>query len=215
MHPSLNPTGLPSCTLCPANTFNPRGSRDACLSCQVGAISKPGSDSISDCWNQWQNLNKDFDFLPVADTKLLTVQSGLQYREVECQWECAGAKCLFYQWDAYSKECHLYLAPALGSASGNMQLGLKIDAGVYAVYPANEGSAGIGRRISMAAASITVKSVADCVRSCDEVEACVAVLVTKTSNSVFTCALRQGDASRDLRTKYRASGEGLDNWVFL
>jgi hypothetical protein len=121
---------------------------------------------------------------------------------------------VFYQWDRYTKECFLYLAPTPSAAAANMQLGLKVDVGVYAVYPANEASLGIGHKIPLTSEFITVRSAADCMRSCDEAEACASVLVTKHSSNAFTCAMRQGEASRDLRTKYRALGSGLDNWVF-
>jgi len=200
----------PTCDLCAADTYGPEGSVAACSNCEDGWVSAPGSDSKGDCYDKWQNLKKDFDFLPIDPaflSTLLAEQTGNFTNEDACKKACdtAGFNCVFYQYDTNSAKCYIYQAPA---KTGNVRLGMKIDEGVYSVYGASSDSTKIGA----VAGTFTQSSVNECTRKCDEVERCVALVITK-NGADYTCDLRAGALSADLRTKYQVSGSNVGSWV--
>ena len=227
----LSITHQPSCRSCAADTYGPKGSTSPCSLCPAGTISKPGSNSQDDCYEAWVKLNKDFDYIPMVNTQSLTQLPGTFNTEESCRDECSKGNgdrsCVFYQWNFLSRSCAVYYAPtpAAGGAgvAGAVQIGVRVDVGVYSVYAANEASYSIGKALAMNsfqgsnnpadAGSIAAASVADCTRRCDQTEACFAVLVTKAlSGKGFQCSLRGGDVSAEVKSQYRAVGSNIDAW---
>ena len=199
----------PSCSPCDPNTYGPKGAVDACSACPVDAISAPQSDSLADCYERWQNLYKDWDFLPVNNpTTMLTKVTGPTSGD-QCRIACNGiTDCVFYQWDeSAAQECSVYVAPA--TASSTIQVGFKVDTGIYSVINGDSSSANIGKVIS----SPVKPTLRECTQECDKVEGCVALVVTKQAGgSEFICDLRSGELSQDLRTRYQVSGSLIGAW---
>jgi hypothetical protein len=215
----LSVISQPSCLGCLANTYGPKGSTAPCSSCPAGTVSKPGSDSQGNCHEAWVKLNKDVDFIPTANSQRLTQLEGLFVNEAECRSGCdADSDCIFFQWNPHAKSCAVYiLAPAAAGASVMVQLGLRIEVGVYSVYSANETLNDVGKPLSistdpLAAPDVVVASVADCTRRCDQIEACFAVYVIKMAGNGFQCSLRGGEVSADLKSEYRAVGSNIGAW---
>ena len=223
----LSITNQPSCRSCAVDTYGPEGSTSPCSACPAGTISKPGSNSQGDCYDAWVKLNKDVDFIPVVNTQSLTELSGTAATQDSCRDECGKGDtdltCVFYQWNAITRSCAVYYAPtpaAAGAAvAGAVQFGVRIDVGVYSVYPANEASYSIGKALAIKSFQgsnnpVDASSVADCTRRCDQTEACFAALVTKAlSGKGFQCSLRGGDVSAEVKSQYRAVGSNIDAWV--
>ena len=200
-------TSAPSCSPCSANTYGPKGSTAACAQCPPDTVSAPVSDSTSDCHDTWQGLQKDYEFLPVSTTSLMSPGTGAT--ETECRSSCdTTSSCVFYQFDSGSSTCRHYVTPA-GDPSA--ALGFKVDAGVYVVYPGDVSSSSIGVTLR----TPTSPSVIDCTQECDKVEGCVAVVISKLTPSGFSCGLKTGAMSPDIKGKYRVVGSSIGNWTFL
>jgi hypothetical protein len=151
-------------------------------------------------------LKKDFDFLPVSNSSILTAQ-GTVNDEAACQAECTTAACVFYQFNKYGSTCATYDAPG-----GNIKLGMKMDEGVYAVSRTDTYGLAIGAEITDAKTGAvlgpyTVADYLECYQKCDKIEGCVVVLLDGTS-----CHLRQGDLSADYSTKYKVVGDAINYW---
>ena len=182
---------------------------DACSACPSDAISAPQSDSLADCYERWQNLYKDWDFLPVNNPSTMLTKVADKNSDDECRIACNGLQgCVFYQWDnSGAKECSVYVAPA--TASSTVQVGFKVDTGIYSVINGDVNSANIGKVIS----SPVKSTVRECTQECDKVEGCVALVITKAvSTNDFICDLRSGELSQDLRTKYQVRGDFIGAW---
>lgn len=235
----VSASGAPSCSLCPANTYGPQGSIEACRACSGDTVSKNGSDSQGDCYDRWQVLKKDFDYLPLgAGTTGTSVVAGRIYSEAQCRQACdTNAACVFYLFDRgmagqSTGTCTLYLAAA-GTAP--VQMGMKVDEGIYSVVPVALSAYNIGDAVSstvadwsnmgvsaslasgikdawLLATSDASIAVAACTRRCDQVEACVVALVHQVAASSFACGLRSGALGADQRTMYRISGSNIDRW---
>jgi hypothetical protein len=130
--------------------------------------------------------------------------------ESECQAACKNStfNCIFYQFMSSSKRCLLYNTPAVANG---VELGLKIDVGVYSVSPGGLDAEHIG--VQVGAPLINKTSVRDCTRACDQVEACVAVAVTQALDT-FTCSLKSGALSADVRSRYKVAGSSIGGWGF-
>ena len=199
----------PSCSPCNADSYGPKGAIEACSACPVDAISAPQSDSLADCYERWQSLYKDWDFLPVNNPSTMLTKIPGKISDDECRMACNGLpSCVFYQWDnSDAKECSVYVAPA--SASATVQVGFKVDTGIYSVINGDASSTNIGKVI----ASPTRPTVRECSQECDKVEGCVALVVTKAvGGNEFICDLRSGELSQDLRTKYQVRGDFIGAW---
>ena len=196
----------PTCDPCPADTFGYKGSISACIKCGPGHVSAPGSDSAGDCYEEWQQLYKDYDFLPVSANLSLVNSSALTQADCREACEMSTFNCVFYQFKTSSKSCLLYNTPA---AANGVELGLKIDVGVYSVFPGGFDADKIGAPIG---AAITDKaSVNDCTRACDQVEGCVAVAVAQTLGA-YSCSLKSGALSFEVRSQYRVAGNSIGGW---
>jgi hypothetical protein len=199
----------PSCSPCDINTYGPKGSTDACSACPSDAISAPQSDNSGDCYERWQNLYKDWDFLPVTNPDtMLTVGTG--GNADACRMSCNDIeRCVFYQWDSYDGgSCKHYLAPATSSAT--VQVGFKVDTGIYSVVNGDASSVNLGKVIAAPVKS----SVRECTQECDKVEGCVVLVVTKQTNggSDYICDLRSAELSADIRTRYQVKGNYIGDW---
>jgi hypothetical protein len=227
----------PSCSLCPANTFSPQGAIEDCTPCPVDTVSKNGSDSQADCHDRWQKLKKDFDYLPLLQgTTSTTNASGSITSETQCRQACdAAADCVFYVYykGVIQDTCTLYLAAA---ASAEVQMGMKVEEGVYSVAPVPISAYNMGTPVDSTAAdfvgvtashasdindawllatSDAAIAVAACTRRCDEVEGCVVALVhqvVSASPTSYACGLRTGAMGAYEKTMYRISGSNMDRW---
>ena len=181
---------------------------------------------MSDCYDQWQKLKKDYDYLAVSVSingtgDVMTAQPGMFEYEDDCRYSCTGGSCVFYQYNGVSKTCSTYLAPEGAAADPNMKMAMKMDEGYYAVYSANAAAkASIGDAIPITVdgslvTSVVTSSVSGCVKRCDEVEGCVALFVTMPidGGSSHSCELRSGALSAELKSKYRiADGSNINRW---
>jgi hypothetical protein len=169
-------------------------------------VSAPKSDGVNDCYDQWQSLQKDYDYLPVEAASMMTAGAGAT--EQACQDSCeATAGCAFYQFDAAAPACSHYIAPA-GPAT-NVEVGFKIDAGVYSVIPGDVDSGKIGTTIS----APTADSIRNCLHECDKVEGCVAVVITEEGPGAYRCGMKQGALSADIKSKYKVAGAMIGAWT--
>jgi len=200
----------PSCDPCNADTYGPKGAVDACSACPSDAISAPQSDSLADCYERWQNLYKDWDFLPVNNPSTMLTKVPGKNSDDECRIACNGLeRCVFYQWDKTvgAQDCSVYIAPA--TASATVQVGFKVDTGIYSVVNGDASSTNIGKVI----ASPIKPTVRECTQECDKVEGCVALVVTQSADgNQYICDLRSAELSQDLRTKYQVSGDFIGAW---
>jgi hypothetical protein len=207
---SFSSSSGPSCSPCPVDTYGPKGSTDACSACPSDAISAPQSDNSGDCYERWQNLYKDWDFLPVnnSNTMLTTVGAGVITNADQCRDSCNDKDlCVFYQWDEYGDSCKHYLAPATSSAT--VQVGFKVDTGIYSVVNGDASSGNLGKVIAAPVKS----SVRECTQECDKVEGCVVLVVTQqTSGNEYICGMRSGELSPDIRTRYQVKGSLIGAW---
>jgi hypothetical protein len=197
----------PTCAPCAADTYGPKGSVAACTQCADSGVSAAKSDGAGDCYAAWQNLQKDFDFLPVS-AGLMTAGSGAT--EGECKTSCdTTTGCAFYQFDsaAASSKCSHHIAPA---GDGTVEVGFKIDTGVYSVIKGTTASSDIGEAIR----SPTTDSIRTCQQECDKVEGCVVVVVTKAASG-FVCSMKQGALSADIKSQYKVSGAGIGAWTLV
>lgn len=76
------------------------------------------------------------------------------------------------------------------------------------MFNGDDSSSAIGLEVEPISATTTVEQ---CLRKCDEVERCVALVITQTDTG-FNCSLRQGDLSADFSTKYRVFGTTINSW---
>jgi len=197
----------PTCGACAADTYGPKGSTAACTTCPDSGVAAPKSDGAGDCYAPWQNLQKDFDFLPVTGgATILTTVSGTFATEDACKAECTAA-CAFYQYDSINQACAIYTIPA---GDGTAEVGFKVDTGVYSVIPGDATSAQLGSII----AAPSSDSVRNCLHECDKVEGCVAVVITK-EGAAFRCGMKQGALSADLKTQYRIAGARIAAWTLV
>jgi hypothetical protein len=166
------------------------------------------SDGVGDCYARWQVLQKDFDFLPVQNAGMMSSGSGST--ETECQSSCDTTDgCIFYQFDAVSGTCSHYISPPAPAGAATNEVGFKIDVGVYSVIPGNLDSDNLGVSIT----TVSSDSVRNCVHECDKVEACVALVITENGPGAFTCALKSGSLSSDMKSKYKVSGARIGAWT--
>ena len=201
---SYSATGTPTCTECAADTYGPKGATAACSACDAGLVSAAKSDGAGDCYSKWQDLQKDYDFLPVNSASMMT--PGAANTLAGCEAECDGnATCIFYQFDSNSNGCSLYFEPV---GTGSVEVGFKIDTGVYAVIPGNADSTYLGTPIS----APTSTSIRNCVHECDKVEGCVVLVITENGPNDFTCGMKSGALSADLKTKYKVAGADIAAW---
>ena len=178
----------------------------------MGQFSPAGSDSTADCYDEWQKLKKDFDYLPVrVDATVMTSPSGPFAAEEDCKALCATDLCVFYQYSLDTKECSLYNAPEASDADPTIRLGMKVDSGVYTVYASNAAARdNIGAVIPVAvdgatANFIVTTTIEACMKRCDDVEGCVALLIVthwmETSTAPYEqeqCPLTCGPSIRYL-----------------
>jgi hypothetical protein len=178
--------------------------------------------------DEWQKLKKDFDYLPVNSSSIMTVQPGMFEFEDDCKYSCTGSTCVFYQYSHLSKTCAVYLAPEGSAADPIMTFAMKIDEGVYAVYRTNAAAKAIGTVLPVTESrslvtSVVTSSVSACVKLCDELEVCVGLFVTKASavldgtsdsnSGTVSCELRSGSLSAEYSSKYRiADGSNINRW---
>jgi hypothetical protein len=156
----------------------------------------------------------------MANTTVMTSAPGTFATEEECRALCVSELCLFYQYSVSSKDCSLYNAPEDADADITVRLGMKVDVGVYTVYASNEAAREhIGTVIPVAvdgatANFIITSTIEECMKKCDDVEGCVALLMTRNPvNGNVNCALRAGEVSSDMRSMYKVSdGSSLNNW---
>jgi hypothetical protein len=174
-----------------------------------------------DCYDEWQKLKKDYDYLPVAaNATVMTSAPGMFATEEDCRALCVSELCVFYQYSVSLKECSLYNAPEEADVDITVRLGMKVDVGVYTVYASNEvAREHIGTAIPVAvdgatANFIVTSTIEECMKKCDDVEGCVALLMTRNpGDGNVNCALRAGEVSFDMRSKYKISdGSSLNNW---
>jgi hypothetical protein len=198
----------PSCQACAADTYGAKGSTGACSQCADSGVAAPKSDSANDCYDQWQKLSKDYDFLPVASASMMTTADGTFATDGECKTECDTTEgCAFYQFDAADDKCSLYMTP---TGPSDVAVGFKIDVGVYSVIPGNTESYMIGVAIS----TPNSPSVRDCVHECDKTEGCVALVITKVDASTFSCGMKSGALSADISSQYKVAGTNIGAWTF-
>jgi Tyrosine-protein kinase ephrin type A/B receptor-like len=196
----------PTCSACAADTYGPKGSTAACTQCPDGGVAAPKSDGAGDCYAAWQNLQKDYDYLPVQSASLMSDGPTTATTDALCQAACDTTDgCAFYQFDSASSKCSLYIAPA---ASGTVEVGFKIDTGVYSVIAGTTDSSNIGVTIAAPASA----SVRNCVHECDKVEGCVAVVITNEGSGVYRCGMKQGALSADIQSKYKVAGAKIGAW---
>ena len=198
----------PTCGACAADTYGPKGSTAACSTCPDSGVAAPKSDGAGDCYAPWQKLQKDFDFLPVTGGATVLDAAVSVADEAACKALCTDT-CAFYQYDSVNTACSTYTIPA-GPAT-NVEVGFKVDTGVYSVIPGDGTSSNLGSPI----AAPTADSIRNCLHECDKVEGCVAVVITKDDPSagVFRCGLKQGALSADLKTEYRVAGARIGAWT--
>jgi hypothetical protein len=203
---SYSAATTPTCSACAADTYGPKGSVAACSACADGGVSAPKSDGANDCYDEWQNLQKDFDFLPVQAASMMTAGAGAT--EGECQASCDALEgCVFYQFDGPASTCSHYIAPA-GPAT-DVEVGFKIDTGVYSVIPGNVDSGKLGTTIS----APTADSIRNCLHECDKVEGCVAVVITEEGPGAYRCGMKEGALSADVKSKYKVAGAKIGAWT--
>jgi hypothetical protein len=158
------------------------------------------------------------DFMPVQDPELLVNVTAAD--EDACRGVCdaEGPSCVFYRYDPDPESavrCGLYRAPtAAASGTATVELGIKVDWGSYAVYPANIDSTKVGVTVR----TVVVASAVGCVTECDRSDSCAAVvvrkLVTGDGGAVsYICSLQQGsESSEGIHGQYQVSGTSIGNW---
>ena len=204
--------GTPTCSICTPDTYGPKGSTAACTPCPGGGVSARKSDGAGDCYTPWQQLLKDFDYLPVASAGMMTPVSGVNTAE-DCELSCDDtASCTFYQFnsaEASTANCAHYIAPVAPVGGSTIEVGFKIDTGVYSVIPGNADSTNLGVDIS----SPMSDSIRNCLHECDKIEACVVVVVSEQSLGQYKCGMKQGGLSADIKTKYKVAGAKIGDWT--
>jgi hypothetical protein len=177
-----------------------------CRSCPPGQVAFPGSYHY--CYDEWQSLKKDYDYLPVADAgKVLNpiapLYASTAPTEAWCQSQCKES-CIFYLYNTFkgvppAGRCSIYTltkTPVPG-----MKMGLKVDEGVYMIVDADDKALNIGKEVEVS----QVRSVTACSQECDGAEGCVLFVVKPSTGGRVSCSLREGDLDVDYRTKYRVS----------
>ena len=196
----------PTCGACAADTYGPKGSTAACSTCPDSGVAAPKSDGAGDCYAPWQNLQKDFDFLPVTGGATILDAAVTVADEAACKALCTDT-CAFYQFDSVNTACSTYTIPA---GDGSAEVGFKVDTGVYSVIPGDATSSNLGSAI----AAPTADSIRNCLHECDKVEGCVAVVITK-EGADFRCGMKQGAMSADLKSQYRIAGARIGTWTLV
>jgi hypothetical protein len=97
-------------------------------------------------------------------------------------------------------------------------MGMKVDQGLYAVYPV--AAAAAAKSVGESIASLTTISVDECTKKCDNVESCVVVFIVKVTSATgvtsYTCNLRSGALASDVRSQYRIiDGSVINNWFII
>jgi hypothetical protein len=92
-----------------------------------------------------------------------------------------------------------------------VQVGFKVDTGVYSVVNGDALSVNIGKVIAAPVRS----SVRECAQECDKVEGCVVLVVTKQNSggNDYICDLRSAELSADIKTRYQVKGSFIGAWV--
>jgi hypothetical protein len=135
-----------------------------------------------------------------------------------CRMSCNDIeRCVFYQWDSYDGgSCKHYLSAPITNGMPLVQVGFKVDTGIYSVVNGDDSSVNIGKVIDAPVKS----SVRECTQECDKVEGCVVLVISKNpelgfagpSNTGYTCHLRSGELSADIRTRYQVKGNYIGAW---
>jgi len=177
-------------------------------SCPAGQVAFGDSDI---CYDEWQPLKKDFDYLPVADHSNIltpvTVPLGTTVTQKWCQSNCQGS-CLFYIYNQArdvppAGRCLLYSTPK--EPTPGLKVGFKVDDAVYLVVDGDEKVFSIGKEVG----APDVSSERMCSQRCDEIEGCVLFITKMGDVGGMSCSLREGALDVDYRTKYKVSKTNL------